>query len=82
MGYTSLTFDKLYQVIKVSESRYIALFVVSESIKNLYSIDCIYIYFPQSLFFANISKYLSFLDIFSMDFPGGKVWGYPTLLIS
>ena len=39
---------------KVTESRYIALFAVSGSIKKLFSIDCVNIYFSQSIVFANI----------------------------
>ena len=46
-----------------------ALFVVSRSIKKLFSIGCVNIYFSQSIVFANIY-------LFSI------VWGYPTLLIS
>ena len=60
--------------IKVNESQYIALCVVSGSIKKLLSIDCVNIYFSQS-----IVNYVSFLDIFSIDL---KVWAYPTLVIS
>ena len=39
---------------KVNESRYIALFVVSRSIKKLSPIDCVSIYFSQTIVFANI----------------------------
>ena len=56
-------------ITKINELWYIALFSVSESIKKLFSIDCINIYFCKS-----IVNY-----IFSIDL---KVWGYPTLLIS
>ena len=54
--------------IKINESQYIALFVVSGSIKKLFPINCVNIYFSQSI--ANYP--------FSVDL---KVWGYPTLLI-
>ena len=36
-------------LVKVNESRYIALFVVSGSIKKLFSVDCVNIYFSQSI---------------------------------
>ena len=55
-------------LLKITESQYIALFVVSGSIKKLFSIDWIKIYFSQS-----IVTYL-----FSVDL---KVWD-PTSLIS
>ena len=48
----------------VNESRYIALFVVSGSIKKLFSIDCVNIYI--------------FYYFFQLILPGGKVWDYPT----
>ena len=35
--------------VKIKESRYIALFLVSGSIKKLFSIDCVKIYFSQSI---------------------------------
>ena len=35
--------------LKINEPRYIALFVVSGSIKKLFSIDCVNIYFSQSI---------------------------------
>ena len=62
-------FCKLYYVgncetnclLKVSESQDIALFVVSGSIKKIFSIDCVKIYFPQS-----IVNYL-FSIMFSID---------------
>ena len=74
-------FCKLYYVgncetnclLKVSESQDIALFVVSGSIKKIFSIDCVKIYFPQS-----IVNYL-FSIMFSIDL---KMWGYTTLIIS
>ena len=56
-------------VFKINEPQYIALIVVSGSIKKLFSIDCVNIYFSQS-----IINYLFLIDL--------NVWGYPTLLIS
>ena len=50
--------------IKVNESRYIALFVVSESIKKLFLIDCVNIYLFSIFFFSNFCQYLHFLNIF------------------
>ena len=55
-------------LLKITESQYIALFVVSGSIKKLFSIDWVKIYFSQSI--------VSYL--FSVDL---KVWD-PTSLIS
>ena len=55
-------------LLKITESQYIALFVVSGSIKKLFSIDWVKIYFSQS-----IVSYLFSIDL--------KVWD-PTLLIS
>ena len=55
-------------IFKINESQYIALCVISGSIKNNLSIHCVNIYFPQS-----IVSYLFTIDL--------KVWGYPTLLI-
>ena len=37
------------KLLKVNESQHITLFVVSGSIKKIFSIDCIKIYFPQSI---------------------------------
>ena len=37
------------KLLKVNESQHITLFVVSGSIKKIFSIDCIRIYFPQSI---------------------------------
>ena len=37
--------------LKVNESQYVALSVVSGSIKKLFSIDCVNIYFSQSIIF-------------------------------
>ena len=51
--------------LKINESQYIALFVVSRSIKKLFSIACVNIYFSQSI--VNYP--------FSIDL---KVWVYPT----
>ena len=50
--------------IKVNESRYIALFVVSGSMKKLFSL--INTFFQY--FFYSFCHYLSFLNIFSIDF--------------
>ena len=55
--------------LKVNEPRYIVSFEVSGSIKMLFSIDCVNIYFSQS-----IVNYFFSIDL--------KLWGYPTLLIS
>ena len=55
--------------LKINESQYIRLFIVSGSMKKLFSIDCVNIYFSQS-----IVSYLFSIDL--------KVWVYPTLLIS
>ena len=38
--------------LKINESRYIALFMVSGSTKKLFSIDCVNIYFSQSIVFS------------------------------
>ena len=65
--------------IKVIESRYVALFVVSGSFEKLLLIDCVNIYFSQSIVFANI---YFFSIYFSIDFARRKSVGYPTLLIS
>ena len=59
--------------MKVNESRYISLFVVSGSIKKLLSIGRVDTYFSRS-----IVSYL-FLNIFSIDL---KLWGYSILLLS
>ena len=55
--------------IEVNEPRYIVLFVVSESIKKLLLIECVKIYFSQSIAFGNI--YL-FSILFSIDFAQWK----------
>ena len=55
--------------IKVNKSLYIALFAVSGSIKRLFSIDCVNIYFSQLTFLANIYVFSIF---FSIDFPQWK----------
>ena len=44
-------------LIKVNKSGYIALFVVSGSIKKLFSIDCVNIYFSQAIVFAKIGLF-------------------------
>ena len=54
---------------KINEVQYISLFVVSGSIKKLFSIDWVNIYFSQSMV-----NYLFLIDL--------KVRGYPTLPIS
>ena len=36
-------------LVKVNESRYFALFVVSGSMKKFFSVDCVNIYFSQSI---------------------------------
>ena len=60
-----LSSDEFF-VFKINESRYFALFVVSGSIKKIFSIDY-------------VNNYL-FSIFFSIDFLGGKVWGYPHCL--
>ena len=51
-------------VTKVSlKSRYIALFVVSGSIKKLYSNNSVNIYLPQSIAFGNIYIFSIFSSI-------------------
>ena len=60
-------FIKGFQV-KIKDSQYIALFMVSRFIKKLSSIDWVNIYFSQS-----IVNYLFSIDL--------KMWGYPILLI-
>ena len=57
----------LYFVLKINESQYIALFVVSGSIRKLFSIDFVNIYFSQS-----IVNYLFSIDL--------KVWVTPHYL--
>ena len=39
-----------YLLVKINESQYMALSMVSGSIKELFSIDCVNIYFSQSIF--------------------------------
>ena len=41
--------ETFYSHLKVNKSRYIALFLVSGSMKKFLSIDCVYIYFSQSI---------------------------------
>ena len=55
-------------IVRNNESRYVEFFVVSGSIKRLFSID-----------YVNVFLFSIFLQ---WILPGGKVWGYPTLLIS
>ena len=59
----------IYLLIKINESRYIASFAVSGSIKKLFSPLIMSIFIFSQYFFQQI-------------FPGGKVRGYPTWLIS
>ena len=60
--------------VKVNESRFIASYLVSGSIKKVFSIDSVDIYFSKS----NVLPVLSFLNIFFNKF---KSLGYPRLLI-
>ena len=46
---TAFVIKELSELIKINESRYIALFLASGSIKKLLSIDCVNIYFSQSI---------------------------------
>ena len=55
-------------VLKINESRYLALFVVSGSVKKLFSIDCANIYLLYYFFQNNLHS--------------GKKQGYHTLFIS
>ena len=48
---------------KINEPWYIALFVVSGSIKMLFSIDCVNVYFSQSIAFVNIYLFSIFFAI-------------------
>ena len=61
-------------LLKVNESRYIALFVVSGSMKKLFSIDCVNIYFSKSVVLANIYIFSIF---FSIDFTRWKIVRLP-----
>ena len=67
----------IYINSKVNESRYITLFVVSGSFKKRFLIDCVNIYFSQSIVYTNIYLFSIF---FSIDFPQWKSVGLPTLL--
>ena len=72
----------LHILIKVNESRYIALFVVSGYIKKIFLMDCVNIYLFSLFFkivFANIYVFSIF---FSKEFARWKSVGLPTLLIS
>ena len=60
-------FYKNVQRVKVNESKHIALFVLSGSLKNLFSIDCASIYFSQYYFLQILL--------------GGEMWDYPALLV-
>ena len=57
-------------VIKVNKSLYIALFMVNGSIKKLFSIDCVNIYFPQWIVLPKVMLAQYF---FQQILPGGKV---------
>ena len=70
---------RLQFFVKVNEWRHIALFVASRYIRKLSSIDYVNICFSESIVFAKI--YL-FSILFQKILPGGKVWGYPSFLIS
>ena len=59
---------------KFNKSKYTVLFVVSGSIKKLFSIDCVDIYFSQSIVFPNIYFFSIF---FSIDFARWKSVGLP-----
>ena len=59
----NLTFVFTHSV-KVNESRYIALFVVSGSIKKLSLIDFVNAYFSSIFFFNSFCQILYFLNIF------------------
>ena len=67
-----LVYEGVKSLIKINESRYIGLFMVSGSIKKLFSI--INIYFYQSIVFAN--DYL-FSIFFLIDFAQWKSLGLP-----
>ena len=43
------SFPQVLKMLKNNESQYIALFVVSGSIQKLFSIDCVNVYFSQSI---------------------------------
>ena len=72
---------KIDPKVKVNESRYIALFVFSKSIKKLFSIDCVNIY--HLLIFFSIDFAINYIDIdlfsifFSIDFARWKSAGLP-----
>ena len=72
MVFKSTRSQKFYKigVLKVNKSQYIALFVVSGSIKKL---DCLNIYFSRLTLHYLFSIFLSIVL---------KVWGYPTFIIS
>ena len=75
---------------KVNESRYIALFVFSESIKKLLSIDCVNTYLFSMVFSIDFALWKNFFSIacvkiflfsifFSIDFARGKSVGFPRI---
>ena len=63
--------------LKVNESRYIALFVVSGSIKKTFSIDFAIIYFFSIFFSKAFANIYIFLIFFSIDFARWKSGGLP-----
>ena len=72
-------YSRKYGMInKVNEFRCIGLFVVSGSIKMLFSIVCVNIYFSQSIVFANIYLFSIF---FSIDFARWKSMGLHHIFI-
>ena len=69
-------------LIKVSESRYITLFLVSGSIRKLFSTDCAIFIFSQYFSQLIVSIFIFSPYFFQHILPGGKVRGYSTLAIS
>ena len=57
-------FTNQYTLVKINESHYIALFVVSGSIKKFFSMNCVNINFSQS-----VLKYLFFNKFKSVGLP-------------
>ena len=72
----NLTFVFTHSV-KVNESRYIALFVVSGSIKKLSLIDFVNAYFSSIFFSIVFAKFYIFLIFFSKEFAPRKSVGLP-----
>ena len=71
LSHTTLVFLFIFYCIKINESQYITLFVVSGSIEKLFSIDYVSICL-FSIFFSTDFQYKVF---------NRKVWDYPTSLI-